>query len=104
MFPGKHLEHTGSISSRSKAYNTEMSLVPFVLAFLEKSERELTLDSSDLRVPSTRRWWSMDTAAARFRMKPTILDRALPRSFRNVETVFFERGTPGYSSDRKLLS
>jgi hypothetical protein len=29
-----------------------MSLVPFVLAFLEKSEREFTLDSSDFSVPS----------------------------------------------------
>ena len=104
MFPGKPLEQTGSISSRSKAKSTEMSLVPLVFAFREKSDRELTLDSSDFSVPSISRWWSIFTAAVRFLMNCTIRDIVLPRSFRNVDTVFLDRATPGYSSDRKLVS
>lgn len=53
MFPGKHLEHMGSMASRSKANSTEISRVPFVFAFLEKSESVLTLDSSDFNVPAS---------------------------------------------------
>ena len=31
-------------------------------------------------------------------------DIVFPRSFRKVDTVFFDKDTPGYSSDKKLVS
>jgi len=83
---------------------TDMSRVPLVLAFREKSDSEFTLDSSDFSVPSTRRWWPALTFAVRLRMKTVILSQALPRSFRNFDTVFLDRATPGCSSERKLFS
>ena len=74
---------------------TEMSLEPFVLAFLEKSDRELTLLSSLLSVPSTMRWWSIETDSALFLMNETILEMFFPSLSMNSDTMFLERATPG---------
>jgi hypothetical protein len=81
-----------------------MSLEPFVLALREKSQSELTLDSSDFSVPSISRWWSNPTRAVLHCMNSVIMEQVRPRSLRNADTVFLERATPGCISERKLSS
>ncbi len=50
-----------------------MSREPFVLAFREKSDSELTVEVSVLSVPSTRTWSpSAQTAAARRRVSVSV--------------------------------
>ena len=75
-----------------------MSRLPFILAFLEKSEREFTLLSSLFRVPSSRSLESIETLPALDLMKEMIFEYFLPRESHRVETVFLDRATPGQSS------
>ncbi len=79
-----------------------MSREPLALAFREKSESVFTPDSSDLSVPSTSSLASIPTLPALLFMNPVIRVHLLPTSFRNFETVFRERATPGRSSETKL--